>query len=273
MPEKPEVITVSNNLRPRLVEKKITGCNVYWDNIIAYPTTDEFKRKIVGQKILDVTTRGKFIKVLLDRDVLLIHLRMEGKFFFRKAGDEIVKHEHVEFVLDEDISFRYHDVRKFGKMYLIPKEEVDKVKPLVDLGLEFDDQNLTKDYLYQKLHEKKLPIKEVLLDQSIITGIGNIYDDEILFKSGISPYRRSCDISIDECDEIIKNTREVLSAAIKLGGTTIKSFTSSEGVHGLFQNKLLVHGKKDGACPKCGNLIKKDKLGGRGTYYCTNCQK
>ena len=118
MPEKPEVITVSNSLRPRLVGKKITGCNVYWDNIIAYPTTDEFKKKVIGQKILDVTTRGKFIKVLLDRDVLLIHLRMEGKFFFRKLSDPIVKHEHVEFILDEDTSFRYHDVRKFGKMYL-----------------------------------------------------------------------------------------------------------------------------------------------------------
>lgn len=273
MPEKPEVITVSNSLRPRLVGKKITGCNVYWDNIIAYPTTDEFKKKVIGQKILDVTTRGKFIKVLLDRDVLLIHLRMEGKFFFRKLSDPIVKHEHVEFILDEDTSFRYHDVRKFGKMYLISKAMVDKVKPLSELGVEFDDRNLTKEYLYEKIHNKKLPIKTVLLEQSIITGIGNIYDDEILFRSGISPYRKSCDISLEECDEIIKNTRLVLSEAIKKGGTTIKSFTSSEGVHGLFQNELLVHGKKNDKCPVCGSRIEVCRIGGRGTYYCTKCQK
>lgn len=273
MPEKPEVITVSNSLRPRLVGKKITGCNVYWDNIIAYPTTDEFKKKVIGQKILDVTTRGKFIKVLLDKDVLLIHLRMEGKFFFRKLSDPIVKHEHVEFILDEDTSFRYHDVRKFGKMYLISKAMVDKVKPLSELGVEFDDRNLTKEYLYEKIHNKKLPIKTVLLDQSIITGIGNIYDDEILFRSGISPYRKSCDISLEECDEIIKNTRLVLSEAIKKGGTTIKSFTSSEGVHGLFQNELLVHGKKNDKCPVCGSRIEVCRIGGRGTYYCTKCQK
>lgn len=273
MPEKPEVITVSNNLRPRLVGKKITGCNVYWDNIIAYPTTDEFKKEVIGQKILDVTTRGKFIKVLLDMDVLLIHLRMEGKFFFRKLSDPIVRHEHVEFILDEDTSFRYHDVRKFGKMYLISKAMVDKVKPLSELGVEFDDRNLTKEYLYEKIHNKKLPIKTVLLDQSIITGIGNIYDDEILFRSGISPYRKSCDISLEECDEIIKNTRLVLSEAIKKGGTTIKSFTSSEGVHGLFQNELLVHGKKNDKCPVCGSRIEVCRIGGRGTYYCTKCQK
>ena len=273
MPEKPEVITVSNSLRPRLVGKKITGCNVYWDNIIAYPTTDKFKKEVIGQKILDVTTRGKFIKVLLDRDVLLIHLRIEGKFFFRKLSDPIVKHEHVEFILDEDTSFRYHDVRKFGKMYLISKAMVDKVKPLSELGVEFDDRNLTKEYLYEKIHNKKLPIKTVLLDQSIITGIGNIYDDEILFRSGISPYRKSCDISLEECDEIIKNTRLVLSEAIKKGGTTIKSFTSSEGVHGLFQNELLVHGKKNDKCPVCGSRIEVCRIGGRGTYYCTKCQK
>lgn len=273
MPEKPEVITVSNSLRPKLVGKVITGCNVYWDNIIAYPTTDEFKRKVIGQKILDVTTRGKFIKVLLDRDVLLIHLRMEGKFFFRKVSDPIVKHEHVEFILDEDTSFRYHDVRKFGKMYLISKEMVGKVKPLSELGLEFDDSNLTKEYLYEKIHGKKLPIKTVLLDQSIITGIGNIYDDEILFRSKISPCRKSCDVSLGECDLIIKNTRLVLSEAIKKGGTTIKSFTSSEGVHGLFQNELLVHGKKNAKCPVCGSRIEVCRIGGRGTYYCTKCQK
>ena len=237
MPEKPEVITVSNSLRPRLVGKKITGCNVYWDNIIAYPTTDEFKKEIIGQ------------------------------------NDSIVKHEHVEFILDDDISFRYHDVRKFGKMYLIDKDKVDNVKPLSELGYEFDDSDLTKEYLYEKLHNKKLPIKTVLLDQSIITGIGNIYDDEILFRSKISPYRKSCDISVDECDEIIKDTRLVLKEAIKKGGTTIKSFTSSEGVHGLFQNELLVHGKKKGICPNCSSSIEVCRIAGRGTYYCPKCQK
>lgn len=273
MPEKPEVITVSNSLKSRIVGQVITDCNVYWDNIIAYPTTDEFKKKIIGQKIQDVNTRGKFIRIILDRDVLLIHLRMEGKFFFRKKCEPIVKHEHVEFILNNTISFRYHDVRKFGKMYLIDKEKVDDVKPLSELGLEFDDTKLTKEYLYEKIHGKKLPIKTVLLDQSIITGIGNIYDDEILFRSKISPYRKSCDISLEECDEIIKNTRLVLSEAIKKGGTTIKSFTSSEGVHGLFQNELLVHGKKNDKCPICSSKIEVCRIGGRGTYYCSKCQK
>ena len=209
----------------------------------------------------------------LDHYSLLVHLRMEGKFFFRKCGDSIHKHEHVAFILDDDISFRYHDTRKFGKMYLIPIEDTYKVKPLCELGLEYNDLNLSSEYLYDKIHHKKLPIKTVLLDQSIITGIGNIYDDEILFMSEIHPNRRACYITKEECDRIISNTKIVLDKAIQLGGTTIKSFTSSEGVHGLFQNELLVHGKSGYPCPVCGSVLLKTRIGGRGTTYCPKCQK
>lgn len=273
MPEKPEVLTVVKSLKPRIVGKKITECNVFWDNIIAFPTTMKFKSQIINQKINNVMTRGKWIVISLDKDDLLVHLRMEGKFFFRKKGELINKHEHVEFILDDDISFRFHDIRKFGKMYLLDKKIVNDVKPLSDIGYEYDDLRLTKEYFFKNIHNKKLPIKTVLLDQSIIAGIGNIYDDEILFMSHISPLRKSCDISMEECDNIIKNTKIVLDKAIKLGGTTIKSFTSSEGVHGLFQNELLVHGKKNGTCPMCNKKIEFIKVGGRGTYYCSICQK
>ena len=273
MPEKPEVITVARTLATKLIDKRILTCNVYWDNIIAKPSVNQFKKKIKNQRIHSITTRGKFILLELDKDVLLIHLRMEGKFLFRKKGEALGKHEHVEFILEDDVSFRYHDVRKFGKMYLIPKEEVYEVKPLADLGYEYDDKRLTKEYLYEKLHSKKLPIKTVLLDQSIIAGIGNIYDNEILYLSGISPLRLSSMVSEKECQRLIDSTKKVLEKAITLGGTTIRSFTSSEGVHGLFQNELMVHGKDGKDCPKCGEKIQKIKIGGRGTYYCPNCQK
>ena len=273
MPEKPEVITVVESLKPNLLGKKITGCNVYWDNIIAYPVSLEFCKKIIGQTINDITTRGKWIVMMLDSDSLLVHLRMEGKFMFRKKGEEISKHEHVELLLDDDISFRFHDVRKFGKMHLVPKNEVYNVEPLNSIGYEYYDDALTKEYLYEAIHNKKLPIKTLLLDQSIICGIGNIYDDEILFMSKIHPLRKGSDISLEECDTIIKNTRIVLEKAIKLGGTTIKSFTSSEGVHGLFQNELLVHGKGGEECPECGEVLLKIRVGGRGTHYCEHCQK
>lgn len=273
MPEKPEVITVSKAIKSEIINKKIKDVEVYWDNIIAKPSVSTFKEKLVGEVIHDVTTRGKFIVIHLDKYVLLVHLRMEGKFFFRKKGDQLNKHEHVVIRFNDDKEMRFHDVRKFGKMYLLNKENYLNEKPLSDLGYEFDDKMLTSKYLYDKLKSKSIPIKTSLLDQSIITGIGNIYDDEILFLSGISPYRKSNKVKLGECQKIIDNTIIVLNKAIKLGGTTIKSFTSSEGVHGLFQNELLVHGKKNGVCPNCGNTLEVTRINGRGTYYCSKCQK
>lgn len=272
MPEKPEVVTVANTLKCQVLGKMITDCQVFWDNIIAYPTVLEFQKQVLGQKILDITTRGKWLVFELSHDLLLIHLRMEGKFFFRQVGDAKNKHEHVFFTLDDTISFRFHDVRKFGKMYLLNKKDAYSKKPLCDLGLEYNDMLLTDTYLYRKIHTKRLPIKTLLLNQSIIAGIGNIYDDEILFLSHISPLRKGYRVTKKECGIIIENTRKVLSEAILMGGTTIKSFTSSEGVHGLFQNKLSVHGRT-GACPICGSSIVKIQVGGRGTYYCSHCQK
>ena len=272
MPEKPEVITVARSLKEKILNKKIIDVKILWDNIIATPK-DEFITRIKNQTIKDITTRGKFLVFILDEYILLIHLRMEGKFTFRKKEDEISKHEHVIFTLDNEEEMRFHDVRKFGKMYLFKKNEVYKVKPLVDLGYEYDSDELTKEYLFDRFRNKRLPIKTVLLDQSIIAGIGNIYDDEILFRSSVSPFRKASDVTLNECDEIIKNTKITLDKAIELGGTTIKSFTSSEGVHGKFQNELLVHGKKKDNCPKCGRPIINTKINGRGTYYCKKCQK
>jgi len=273
MPEKPEVLTVVKSLKPMLLNKTITECNVYWENIIASPSTDLFKKKIIGEKINDITTRGKFIVMELDKYYLLVHLRMEGKFMFRKKGEEIGKHEHVELILNDEDSMRFHDVRKFGKMHLLDKDNYLNELPLKDMGYEFDDKNLTKNYLYNKLQTKTIPIKTSLLDQSIITGIGNIYDDEILFMSSINPNRKACDVTLEECGKIIDNCREVLTKAIKLGGTTIKSYTSSLGVTGRFQQNLMVHKRENEECKVCGTIIKRIVIGGRSTYYCEKCQK
>ena len=273
MPEKPEVITVARSLERELLGKRIIDCNIYWNNIIASPKKEEFITNIKNQMIHSISTRGKFLVFELDHYSLLIHLRMEGKFLFRKDSDLIEKHEHVEFILNDGERLRYHDVRKFGKMYLIPINDTYQVKPLVELGYEYNDKNLTKEYLYDKIKSKNIPIKNILLDQSIIAGIGNIYANEILYMSKINPNRKGYKISKRDCQNIIDNTRIVLEKAITLGGTTIRSFTSSEGVHGKFQNELLVHGKNNSICNMCGSIIKKIQIGGRGTYYCPNCQK
>lgn len=269
MPELPEVETVKEVLKKNVLNKTIKKVEVYYEGMIVKPNILEFKDKLKDQRIIDIKRRGKWLMFELNDYYLLSHLRMEGKYHIKKSSDEITKHQHVVFSLD-DMELRYDDTRKFGKMYLLNKEDVFNVKPLNELGLEPWDDNLNVDYLKNKFN-KKLPIKTLLLDQSIIVGIGNIYVDEILFLSKINPFKKGYEHNDEELKSIIENTKNIFEKAIQLGGTTILSYTSSEGVHGRFQDELLVHTKDK--CPVCGSDIIKTRIGGRGTYYCEKCQK
>ena len=271
MPELPEVETVKETLKKQVLNRVIKNVIIRYDKIITGISLDKFKEKIKNQKINDIKRRGKWLLFELDDYFLVSHLRMEGKYFINKQDDEITKHQHVIFDLDDNIQLRYSDVRKFGKMYLIKKEEINLVPPVSELGHEPFDEKLTIEYLKDKYKNKSMPIKTSLLDQSIIVGIGNIYADEILFLSKINPYKKCNELNDLELQAIINNTKTVLTKAIKLGGSTIRSYTSSDGSHGRFQNELLVHTKT--ICPICKTIIKKDKINGRGTYYCINCQK
>lgn len=271
MPELPEVETVKETLKKQLLFKKIIDTNIYYEKIIDFPSVNDFKNNIKNQTINNITRRGKWLMIELDNYYLLSHLRMEGKYFFRLPTDSINKHEHISLILDNGQELRYHDTRKFGRMHLIKKEDIDNYELLKELGLEPWDDKLMVEYLKSKYKNKSLPIKTVLLDQSIIVGIGNIYADEILFLSNINPLKPSNKLTKKELQLIIDNTKRVLDKAIELGGTTIRSYTSSEGVHGRFQNELRVHGKE--ICPICNSKILKIRVGGRGTYYCPKCQK
>lgn len=271
MPELPEVETVKNGLIKKVKGNKITKCNVLWDGIIAYPPKEEFIKEISSQVINDITRRGKFLVFILDDYYLISHLRMEGKYFIKEKDESLNKHDHVIFFLDNNKELRYNDTRKFGKMYLVKKDELG-ISPLNKLGLEPWDKDLTIDYLKKKLNKKKA-IKTLLLDQEIIAGIGNIYADEILFLSHINPETSGSNLTNKNLEDIINNTRTILSKAIELGGTTIHTYASVDGITGRFQQELLVHGKKDEKCPVCGNTIEKIVVNTRGTYYCPNCQK
>ena len=185
MPELPEVETVRKTLEKKLVGRKIIDVDILYPNIIE---NDEktFCQNIKNQTIKAMKRRGKWLIFELDDYFLLSHLRMEGKYFFKTANDEIKKHEHVIFKLDNNQELRYNDTRKFGRMVLVKKDEIQKEKKIKELGLEPFDKNLTKEYLKDRMKNIKLPIKTALLDQSIIAGIGNIYANEILFASKIN---------------------------------------------------------------------------------------
>ena len=270
MPELPEVETVKETLKKQLLNQKILDVVVNYSPIVEKPSVEEFINKIKNQTIIDIKRRGKWLLFELNDYYLLSHLRMEGKYYIKNFNDEVTRHQHVIFKF-KDFELRYNDTRKFGRMYLLDKDNIYNTKPLNELGYEPWDDKLDINYLKSKYKNKRLPIKTVLLDQSIIVGIGNIYDDEILFLSKINPYKKASELTDNELNNIITNTKIVLEKAIKLGGTTIKTYTSSEGVHGRFQNELLVHTKTN--CPICNSKLNIDKINGRSTYYCINCQK
>ena len=271
MPELPEVETVKRSLNDYLKGKEIKDVEIRYSPILANIEPTSFQNKIQNQKIEEIKRKGKFLIFCLSDSYLLFHLRMEGKFKYDKAL--IDKHSHLIFNFKDEAVLIYHDVRKFGRLYYFNKDEdIYRLKPLNKVGYEpFELEDGT--YLYDKTRNLKKGIKETLLDQSIIAGIGNIYADEILFASKINPLKKANDLNIKDYNEIISNAKRILNEAIINKGTTIKSFQSSHGVNGNYQDKLLVYGKKDEACPRCKQKLIKIKINGRGTTYCPNCQK
>ena len=271
MPELPEVRTVAKTLKEKIVGRTIINISYRYDGIIK-SDKEEFKNILIGKTITDVDNYGKWLFLKLDDYTILSHLRMEGKYYIKPSDEEYEKHEHIIFNLDDGTDLRYKDVRKFGTMYLVKTKDIYNTLEIAKLGIE-PDKNITKEYIYNKIHHSNKPIKELLLDQTIINGFGNIYVDEVLFASHILPTRLGNTITLDECDSIKKEGARIISAATECGGTTIRSYTSSLGVEGTYQKYLMVHTKVNMPCPLCGTLIKKIRVGGRGTYYCSKCQK
>jgi formamidopyrimidine-DNA glycosylase len=198
---------------------------------------------------------------------------MEGKYFIKDSNEEINKHEHVIFTFEDNSDLRYHDTRKFGRMNLVLKKDIDSVEGVRKQGIEPIDESLTKEYLYDNFKKRRLPMKTLLLDQTIISGLGNIYADEVLFAAKINPLKIGSDITLEECQRIVDASKLIIEEAIKCGGTTIKSYTSSLGVTGRFQQNLMAHKRENEECKNCSTIIKRIVVGGRSTYYCENCQK
>ena len=275
MPELPEVETVKRTLEKQIVGKVIKDVEVYYDKMLENTSATEFIEILKGEKLCSFYRYGKYLVFLFEHVSLISHLRMEGKYFIKQETEERVKHEHIIFKFTDSSTLRYHDTRKFGIMAIIKSTKIEDImnyKGIAKLG---EEASVSTNYeaLYNKLKTKNLPIKTLLLDQENICGLGNIYVDEVLFKSEIHPLTRGNDLTIEQVKTILDNSRIVLANAIACGGTTIRSYTSSLGVTGRFQINLNVHTKENEPCPKCGTIIKKIKVGGRGTYFCPTCQK
>ena len=271
MPELPEVETVQNDLRRHVLGKTIESVDVLYEKIIKDIDVETFKSALKGRTIEDVGRKGKYLLFFLTGAVLVSHLRMEGKYLIKK-DEPPKKHEHVIFRFTDGTSLRYHDVRKFGTMNLFLTrnlEEIYRLPPLNKVGFDPFEKELTPESLYERYRRIEKPIKLTLLDQTVMSGLGNIYADEVCFLAKIHPGTATNKLSLEQVACLIEYSKQVLTKAIALGGTTIKSFSSHE-ISGRFQNELLVHTKEE--CPVCKGKILKIKIGGRSTYYCERCQ-
>lgn len=272
MPEYPEVHTFIDNLKKQHVLKQtIQDVNFIDAKVLKNSTKVSFKKFIVGETIKDIDQIGKLIIISLSNDkYLTIHLRMEGKLFFIDSNIKPDKFTMVEMLCGKK-KLVYIDFRKFGTFFIYnSKKEFLESDEVTKMGPQPFDKELTADYLLNKFKNKSLPIKSALLDQSIISGIGNIYADEILFACSINPKRSAKQLSKQDCANIIAANKKIMKAAIKTSGTTVSSYAFAPNHAGSYQKYLKVHTLDK--CKVCGSKIIKTFVGGRGTYYCPKCQ-
>ena len=262
MPELPEVRTVVQFLNT-LTGNRFLKIETHLESMFSNTLT----KQLENQTIVSVSSHGKYIIFHLTDYDLISHLRMEGKYYY-KDSYELTKHDHVVFTLDKGYLY-YNDTRKFGTFDL-RQGDTYSVPPLSRIAKEPFD--ITLDAFYHKIKKSRRAIKTLLLDQTIISGIGNIYADEILFLSKIKPMKQGNKITKKQAKTLIHQSINVLNDAIKLGGTTIHTFSSNDTV-GWFQLKLYVHLRYNKPCKVCKTLIKKEKINGRTSYYCEHCQQ
>ena len=268
MPEFPEVHTVIETLKEFTLNKTIVGVDV----LRAKNVTGDLS-SLVGSTITSYSQVGKFIVFHFNNDKILIsHLRMEGKYFLRKENEPNQKHDIASLSFSDGTKLVYNDTRKFGILQVSNKEKYLKEAPLNKVGpnpFEMKDAKI----LQKAFKNKTIPIKTALLDQSVMSGLGNIYVDEVLFECKIHPETPAKLVNSSQLEDILKASKKILQKAIEEGGSTIKSYHPKEGVSGNFRVSLKVYGKKDETCLRCGHSLRKIFVNGRGTTYCPKCQK
>lgn len=274
MPELPEVETIRRTLEELIVGKKIDHVSVFWPKIIKYPgEITQFQDALIGQTFIGTGRRGKFLILYTNDFALVSHLRMEGKYGLFQHADEMDKHTHVIFHFTDGTELRYKDVRKFGTMHLYTKGSEFEFLPLSQLGPEPFSDDFTEEELAERLKKTKRNIKAVLLDQKIVVGLGNIYVDESLFRSGIHPERPADSLKRSEVTKLREEIIATLTEAVQKGGSTIRSYINSQGQIGMFQLELFVYGRRGEECKLCSSKLERIISGGRGTVFCPQCQK
>ncbi|ARU59713.1 DNA-formamidopyrimidine glycosylase [Tumebacillus avium] len=274
MPELPEVETVRRGLEALVLGKTIDHVTVSLPRIIRMPDdVQQFALMLQGHTIDAVERRGKYLLLGIGPYTLVSHLRMEGRYGIYRSDEPMEKHTHVIFHFTDGTELRYKDVRQFGTMDLLPRGEYALLPGLASLGPEPLAESFTADVLQTALKNRRSgKIKVLLLDQTFVAGLGNIYVDEVLFQSGIHPEASGPDLQSEQIERLHAAIVAVLAQSVELGGSSVKSYVNGYGQEGGMQHLLKVYGHEDNPCPNCGTEIAKTRIGGRGTHFCPSCQ-
>ena len=272
MPELPEVETVRRGLERLVVGKTIGQVRVRYAKMIG-TGVDAFVHDLPGQTIERIGRRGKYLLFYLTGGVLVSHLRMEGKYLFYPDTVPERKHAHVFFEMTDGGKLVYEDVRKFGTMELLRKDQLEAYFAARKLGPEPTEADFLLSPFAAALSRSKKPIKPYLLEQTLVVGLGNIYVDEALWRARIHPVRPAASLKPAEVKRLREQIIEVLQLGIEKRGSTIRTYRNALGEDGTMQDFLQVYGKTGQPCARCGSPIEKIKLGGRGTHLCPHCQK
>jgi formamidopyrimidine-DNA glycosylase len=267
MPELPEVETIKNELLPHVLGRTITDVVIFWDKMVRRPSAAELKIRLAGRKITGLTRRGKYLFFHLDDGrVLVMHMKMTGSLLVDPSDDRFTR---AIIRLDNGTALHFWDPRKFGKMSIESSEEAVASQ----LGPEPLDDEFTPEVLARLLRNRKAPIKPVLIDQTVIAGIGNMYADEALFEARIHPLKPAGQLSGEEIERLYNAIRAVLRRALKSKGASVRNYIRPDGTLGTAHNEFKVAHGTGKVCPGCGGPIERIVVRGRGTYICPRCQR
>lgn len=277
MPELPEVETLASDLRPYLVGRTVLGCDLRFPGIVRYPDPGCFAELVVGHRVEALSRRGKYLFHHLsppgENLLLVVHLGMTGQWRRVAPNTPEPDHLHAVFELDDGSLLRYRDVRRFGRLLLGGEAELTAVRALPSLGPDPVDAEFTAADLYRRLHPRRAPVKALLLDQSVVAGVGNIYADEALWRARVRPDRPAGALSRAAVVRLREALQEVLIQAIENRGSSVRSYRDTWGELGQEQERLQVYGRAGQPCPRDGHPLSLIRMAGRSTVFCRRCQR
>ncbi|MBE0458045.1 bifunctional DNA-formamidopyrimidine glycosylase/DNA-(apurinic or apyrimidinic site) lyase [Pseudoalteromonas sp. KG3] len=269
MPELPEVEVSRMGITPHILQQSVTKVNIHNPNM-RWPVPDDVYQ-ITNLVVLDVQRRAKYLLLKFELGSVILHLGMSGNLRVVDKDEALKKHDHIEFIFSNDKALRLNDPRRFGCCLWQAPGECHSL--LSKLGPEPLTEEFTAKRVYEQSRNKKVPVKQFIMDNAVVVGVGNIYANESLFKAGIHPKREAGKVSLARYQQLVPIIKDTLAAAITQGGTTLKDFAQSDGKPGYFAQQLLVYGRKGEPCMVCKKILTEIRLGQRSTVFCSQCQK